>query len=96
MAVHDGRIVFVKFILQGVVAFQDKNTGRFDDPFELLARIAFQHQDGTGFHTLQIAVDLFGEFRNLSPLFQSAVNSDMLFNFKCALFIPPVVHQVQT
>ena len=87
MAVHDGRIVFVKFILQGVVAFQDKNTGRFDDPFELLARIAFQHQDGTGFHTLQIAVDLFGE---------SAVNSDMLFNFKCALFIPPVVHQVQT
>lgn len=34
--------------------------------------------------------------RNLSPLFQSAVNSDMLFNFKCALFIHPVVHQVQT
>ena len=59
---HDGRIVLVKFILQVVVAFQDKNTGRFDDPFELLARIALQCQDGTGFHTLQIAVDLFGEF----------------------------------
>ena len=59
---HDGRIVLVKFILQGVVSFQDKNTGRFDDPFELLARIALQHQDGTGFHTLQIAVNLLGEF----------------------------------
>jgi len=61
MAVHDGRIVFVKFILQGVITFQDKNTGRFDDPFKLLARIAFQHQDGTWFHTFQIAVNLFGE-----------------------------------
>ena len=39
MAVHDGRIVFVKFILQGVVTFQDKNTGRFDDSHQMSSNV---------------------------------------------------------
>lgn len=65
ITVYDSRIVFIKFILYPVISFQDKDTGRFYDPFQPLTRITLQYQDSARLHPPKVVVNLLGKVPEL-------------------------------